>query len=198
MGKAERTKIFIAEKTAPLFNQKGYAGTSLNDMTDATGLTKGAIYGNFEDKDDVALASFDYNMNALISHVRELQANERTALGKLKAFITVYRNGLQSSLVLKGGCPIVNTGTEADDTHPRLKEKANAALARWHKSISAIIQQGKIQGEFKENVSSNDFASLMIAMIEGGFTLSKISGDSSYLEQSLNQLDSLIAAKLKR
>ena len=44
MGKAERTKIFIAEKTAPLFNQKGYAGTSLNDMTDATGLTKGAIY----------------------------------------------------------------------------------------------------------------------------------------------------------
>lgn len=197
MGKAERTKEFITEKTAPLFNQKGYAGTSLTDMTDATGLTKGSIYGNFEDKDDVALASFDHNMNKLIGQVRELQSTERSAKGKLTAFITVYRNGLQSA-VLKDGCPIINTGTEADDTHPQLKEKTSAALTRWHKSISAIIQQGKMQGEFKENINSNEFASLMIAMIEGGFTLSKISGDSSYLEQSLHQLDQLITSKLKK
>jgi len=197
MGKAERTKIFIAEKTASLFNQKGYAGTSLNDMTDATGLTKGAIYGNFEDKDDVALAAFDHSMNSLISQVRELQADERSALGKLKAFITVYRNGLRSP-VLKDGCPIVNTGIEADDTHVLLKEKANAALSRWHKSVSAIIQQGKMQGEFKENVNSNEFASLMIAMIEGGFTLSKISGDASYLNQSLDHLEQVIARQLKK
>jgi TetR/AcrR family transcriptional repressor of nem operon len=196
MGKADRTKEFITQKTAPLFNQKGYAGTSLTDMTDATGLTKGSIYGNFEDKDDVALAAFDHNMNALIGQVRELQSTERSAMGKLKAFITVYRNGSQSA-VLKDGCPIINTGTEADDTHSQLKEKTNAALARWHKSISAIIQQGKMQGEFKEDVSSIEFASLMIAMIEGGFTLSKISGDSSYLEQSLNQLEDLILVKLK-
>jgi TetR/AcrR family transcriptional regulator, transcriptional repressor for nem operon len=197
MGKAERTKEFIIQKTAPLFNQRGYAGTSLTDMTDATGLTKGSVYGNFEDKDDVALAAFDHNMNALIGQVRDLQANERSALGKLKAFIAVYSNGLNSP-VLKDGCPIVNTGTEADDTHALLKEKANAALARWHKSISAIIQQGKMQGEFKEGVNSNDFASLMIAMIEGGFTLSKISGDSSYLEQSLLQLHQLIRLRLNK
>ncbi|MGZ3944482.1 MAG: TetR/AcrR family transcriptional regulator [Mucilaginibacter sp.] len=195
MGKAQRTKEFITQKTAPLFNQKGYAGTSLTDMTDATGLTKGSIYGNFADKDDVALAAFDHNMQALISEVRELQADERSALGKLKAFITVYSNGLKSP-VLKDGCPIVNTGTEADDTHALLKEKASAALARWHKSVSAIIQQGKMQGEFKENVNSNEFASLMIAMIEGGFTLSKISGDNSYLEQSLLHLEQLIGMHL--
>src|SRR5579863_2894330 len=196
MGKAERTKDFIIQKTAPLFNQKGYAGTSLTDMTNATELTKGSIYGNFDDKDDVALAAFDYNMDLLISQVRELQSTERSAIGKLRAFITVYRNGLQSSPVLKDGCPIINTGTEADDTHPQLKVKANAALARWHKSISAIIQQGKMQGEFNENVNSNQFASLMIAMIEGGFTLSKISGDASYLDQSLHQLEQLIGLHL--
>ena len=198
MGKAERTKDYITQKTAPLFNQKGYAGTSLTDMTDATGLTKGSIYGNFEDKDAVALAAFDHNMNMLITQVRELQTNERTALGKLNAFITVYRNGLQSSPVLKDGCPIVNTGTEADDTHTPLKEKATAALARWHKSVSAIIQQGKMQGEFKEDVNSNEFASLMIAMIEGGFSLSKISGDNSYLEQSIGQLEQLIGRRLTK
>ncbi|MBS1527488.1 MAG: TetR/AcrR family transcriptional regulator, partial [Bacteroidetes bacterium] len=166
-------------------------------MTAITGLTKGSIYGNFQDKDEVALAAFDHNMSQLIEQVRQMQLTERSATGKLKAFIQVYRNGIQSG-VLSDGCPIVNMGTEADDTHSQLKDRVNDALARWHKSISAIIQQGKAQGEFRADADSAGFASLMIAMIEGGFTLSKISGDNSYLGQSLDQLDMLIASKLKR
>ena len=59
--KAERTRNFIIEKTAEIFNRKGYAGTSMSDITEATGLTKGSIYGNFENKEDVALAVFEYN-----------------------------------------------------------------------------------------------------------------------------------------
>src|SRR5581483_1743370 len=118
----------------------------------------------------------------LIEQVRALQASERSAAGKLKAFITVYSNGLQEGILIDG-CPIINMGTEVDDTHSQLKQKVNDALTRWHKSISAIIQQGKMQGEFRENVNSSEFASLMIAMIEGGFTLSKISGDKGYLDQ---------------
>jgi len=197
MSKADRTKQLIIEKTAPIFNKKGYAGTSLTDMTDATDLTKGSVYGNFEDKDDVALAAFDYNMEKLIGQVREQQAGQRSALSKLQAFIMVYRNGLQAP-VLRDGCPIINMGTEADDTHPKLKEKVNSALGRWHKSISAIIQQGKMQGEFRDDVNAAEFASLMIAMIEGGFSLSKISGDESYLAQSLGQLEQLITQQLKK
>jgi TetR/AcrR family transcriptional repressor of nem operon len=197
MGKADRTKQLIIEKTAPLFNKKGYSGTSLTDMTDATGLTKGSIYGNFADKDDVALAAFTYNMDQLIGQVRDQQAGQRSALSKLQAFITVYRNGLQAP-VLSGGCPIINMGTEADDTHPQLKERVNSALIRWNKSISAIIQQGKIQGEFRDDVNATEFAALMIAMIEGGFTLSKISGDGSYLTQSLDHLEQVMAQRLKK
>ncbi len=197
MSKASRTKAFITEKTAALFNRKGYAGTSLTDMTEATGLTKGSIYGNFVDKDEVAIEAFGHNMAKLVEQVRALQATERSASGKLKAFVTVYRNGQQSP-VLADGCPIINTGAEADDTHPELKAKVKDALLRWHKSISAIIQQGKLQGEFKDDINSNDFASLMIAIIEGGFTLSKISGDASYLDQGLGHLDQLIDQRLRR
>jgi TetR/AcrR family transcriptional repressor of nem operon len=71
MSKAERTKQFIVEKTAPIFNTKGYAGTSLNDMINATGLTKGSIYGNFVNKDDVALAAFDYNLKKVDTIIRQ-------------------------------------------------------------------------------------------------------------------------------
>ena len=65
MSKAARTKQFIIEKTAPIFNMKGYSGTSINDITDATGLTKGSIYGNFANKDEVALAAFRFNVKKL-------------------------------------------------------------------------------------------------------------------------------------
>ena len=197
MGKAERTREFIVEKTAPVFNRKGYAGTSMSDLTETTGLTKGAIYGNFENKDEVALAAFDYNLSRMVKQVRELQNTHPTAIGKLGAYITVYRKGLFKP-TLSAGCPIVNTGVEADDTHPLLRKKVGDAVASWHRSISAIIHQGIHTGEIKADVDVAAFASLMIAMIEGGITVSKISGDISYLSQSLDQLERLIDVQLKK
>ncbi|WP_435525010.1 TetR family transcriptional regulator [Chryseobacterium indoltheticum] len=65
MSKAEKTKQFIIEKTATLFNTKGYTATSLSDITEATGLTKGSIYGNFENKDEVSLEVYKYNSGIL-------------------------------------------------------------------------------------------------------------------------------------
>jgi TetR/AcrR family transcriptional repressor of nem operon len=197
MGKAERTREFIVEKTAPVFNRKGYAGTSLTDLTESTGLTKGAIYGNFENKDEVALAAFDYNLQQMIGRVRALQVSHPTALGKLQAYISVYRTGL-SKPTLSAGCPIINTGVDADDTHPLLREKVAEALNNWHRSISAIIYQGIRSGEMKEGVNVPEFASLMIALVEGGITVTKISGDKSYLTQSLDHLEQLIALQLKK
>jgi TetR/AcrR family transcriptional regulator, transcriptional repressor for nem operon len=75
LSKAERTRAFIIESTAEIFNKKGYAGTSLSDLTEATNLTKGSIYGNFENKEEVALAVFDYNC-AKISQVIQEQINK--------------------------------------------------------------------------------------------------------------------------
>jgi hypothetical protein len=70
MSKAEKTRAFIIEKAAPIFNMKGFAGTSMADLTEATGLTKGAIYGNFENKDEVALAVYDYNLSLVVQGLR--------------------------------------------------------------------------------------------------------------------------------
>jgi AcrR family transcriptional regulator len=62
MSKSERTKNYIIEKAAPIFNTKGFAGTSLSDLTEATGLTKGSIYGNFENKEEIAIQVFKYSI----------------------------------------------------------------------------------------------------------------------------------------
>src|ERR1700710_2995811 len=105
MSKAEKTKQFILEKTAPIFNVKGYSGTSLNDMTDATGLTKGSIYGNFNNKDEVALAAFDYNLQKVQNIINAEMDKHESMRDKLLVYIDVYDNFLKYPF-LSGGCPI--------------------------------------------------------------------------------------------
>lgn len=61
MKKSLETRSFIIKKVAPLFNKKGFAGTYLSDMNEATSLSKGSIYGNFKDKNEVAIEALKFN-----------------------------------------------------------------------------------------------------------------------------------------
>src|SRR6476620_11958316 len=141
MSKAERTKQFIIEKTAPIFNAKGYAGTSMNDLINATGLTKGSIYGNFENKDAVAVAAFDYNYSKIVTHIKQKTQQESSMIDKLLVYPKTFRDFFKLPF-LQEGCPVLNTSTEADDTHPLLRKKAIAALALWKKAIVMYIETG--------------------------------------------------------
>ena len=90
LSKAERTRRFIIETTAGIFNMKGYAGTSMSDITQATGLTKGSIYGNFENKEEVALAVFDYNYAKVQRVLQQRMVKAKNHYNKLMVYAQVY------------------------------------------------------------------------------------------------------------
>ncbi|TRW26644.1 TetR/AcrR family transcriptional regulator [Flavobacterium zepuense] len=175
MSKAEKTRQFIIEKTAPIFNKKGYSGTSLNDITEATGLTKGSIYGNFGNKDEVALAAFDYNHATLSSAIKRKMEDKAHPIDKIKVFLDVFAD-LQYVTNLKYGCPILNTAIEADDTHEQLRLRAANAIDKWYKNIGGIIESGQETGQIKDGVDAKEFAGAYIAIIEGGIMLTKVTG----------------------
>ena len=191
MSKAERTRQFIVEKTAPIFNTKGYAGTSLTDITEATGLTKGSIYGNFANKDEVALASFDYNNQQVISIIRTEMDKESTIKGKLLVYSKVYENFLKLHFPT-GGCPVLNTATEADDTHPQLKEKVADAIECWKNKIVGLINEGVERKEFKAPANAEQFALTLIAMIEGAIMIVKATGKLNYRNQVLRLVEKMV------
>ena len=178
MGKAEQTKAFIIEKTAPLFNTKGYEGTSMSDIEAVTGLTKGSIYGNFANKDEVALAVFDYNLQQVDNITRSEMSKRQTNRDKLLVYVDVYDNF--TNCFPEGGCPILNTATEADDTHPALRKKANNAINNWKNKIMSLIDQGIKSKEFNSNTNAEETALSMIATIEGAIMLTKLTGKTSY------------------
>jgi len=192
LSKAERTKEFIIETTAPIFNTKGYAGTSVNDLTKATGLTKGSIYGNFENKDEVALAAFDYNFGKVNAYVKSKITITENSIERLRAYPRVYRDFLKIPF-LQSGCPILNTSTEADDTHPLLREKAAQALAFWKKSIENQIKRGIGRKEIKPDTNPAEIAVVLMSLIEGAIMQAKVTGKSTELKIAMDYLEKIIA-----
>lgn len=191
LSKAERTRQFIVETTAGIFNTKGYAGTSLSDLTQATGLTKGSIYGNFENKEEVALAAFDYNYACISNIILSRIGKAESFYDKLMVYAQVYDQFTRNTFP-KGGCPILNTAVEADDTEGLLKDKAAKAVLKWKKNIQDLIQAGIAAGEFKPEINQSQMALSIIALIEGGIMIAKVTNSQSSLDKIMQTVELLI------
>lgn len=191
MSKSENTKQFIIEKTAPVFNTKGYAGTSMNDIMSATGLSKGCIYGNFENKDDVALAAFDYNHSKVNEHIKARILATDNSIERLLVYPNTYKNYFRYPY-FQAGCPILNTAAEADDTHPKLKERAVVALDFWKTAIENQIKRGIARKEIKPEADPTVIAVIMISMIEGAFMQAKATNRTKELKIAMDFLERII------
>lgn len=191
MTKAEKTRQFIIEQTAPIFNMKGYSGTSMSDLTEATGLTKGSIYGNFENKDEVALAAFDHNLRQVSAVLKAELDKQTSARDRLLVFPRVYR-GFLSAPFPTGGCPILNTAVEADDTHPQLKQKAAEAITAWKRATVKIINGGIAAKEFKAGCDAEQAALTIISGIEGAIMICKLTGRLDDFKKIMSQVENYI------
>ncbi|MER2997961.1 TetR/AcrR family transcriptional regulator [Pontibacter populi] len=190
--KAERTRQYIIEQAAHLFNQRGYAGTSLQDLMAATGLTKGGIYGHFESKEEIALAAFEHASGIILQLLSQTINAHQTAVAKLEALLDFYKKYIISPPIT-GGCPILNTSVEADDTNPLLRASVVKVLNKMYRSLENIVQQGIQNGELKATANPEQFAILFISMIEGGIMVSKAYGNPLHLHTVLKQLRSMLA-----
>lgn len=196
MNKADKTKQLIIEKTAPLFNTKGYAATSLSDITNITGLTKGSIYGNFANKEEVVLEAFKHNVISLqykINDAIDINADEYK---QLIDFIEFYRTHWES-IILTGGCAMLNAATEADDHLLFLKETVKQHFLGWQDKIYQILENGKKSGCFKKDTMSEDYSYLMIMLIEGAILLSRTLNDKKHLHNALDRLIKIINDEIK-
>jgi AcrR family transcriptional regulator len=178
MTKAERTKQFILERSAPIINKKGMAGTSLSDIMEATKLAKGGIYGNFGNKDEICLESFSYLVKLRASHYDKVVASATTAKNKLFSLLNAYHN----LNTLQGGCPLLNFGVESDDTHPEMNARVKTAIRSSQKRIFNILNQGILDKEISPTMNPKDFSIKIFAMIEGAILLKKVLGNDEQMK----------------
>ncbi|TDQ31605.1 TetR/AcrR family transcriptional regulator [Zeaxanthinibacter enoshimensis] len=193
--KAERTTQFIIETVAPIFNKQGYVGTSMSDLTEATGLTKGAIYGNFENKEALALAAFQHNSNLLLQAVEEKLQVPGTAMDKLYSLTSFFRHYDDFTREM-GGCPILNTGVDAEHNNRLLAAAARETLSTIEGKIALVLENGVKNNEIKLPVPPLQFAKQLYTMILGAVSVATISRDRKYLLNTIAYLEILIRKEI--
>jgi TetR/AcrR family transcriptional repressor of nem operon len=180
LTKAEKTRQHIIEKAAVLFNKKGMAGTSINDIMQAANLAKGGIYGNFENKEEICLEVFKHLSQSLLASMDGALNSKISAKDKLFALLDFYENSLLHSD--KGGCPVLNFGTEADDTNPVIKKAVNQTIKETQDRIVKVISDGIENGEFSSAVNAETFAVKMYLSTEGAILVGKIQNSNQQMK----------------
>jgi AcrR family transcriptional regulator len=105
--RGQRTRKLIIERTAAVFDQQGFAGATLNQLVEATGLTRGAFYFHFDSKDALAEAIVRAQQNCLLPILDELDTTEPDPLRRL--ITMTYRTGalFQSDLLMRAGARLM-------------------------------------------------------------------------------------------
>jgi TetR/AcrR family transcriptional repressor of nem operon len=192
--KGEQTRREIVRKSAPFFNQKGYEGTSLSDLMEATGLQKGGIYRHFSSKEELATEAFDYSWGKAVSGRLDGVAEIPDCVNRLKKMIDNFVE-LRAGLV-RGGCPLMNTAIEADDGNPALRARAKKALQNWTVRLSRITTEGIEKHQIDHHIDPLKLSQLIIGSLEGALLISRLQNSdeplraikqhlSEYLEQNV-------------
>ena len=195
--KAERTTAFIIETVAPLFVKHGYVGTSMSDLTEATGLTKGAIYGNFENKESLALAAFEFSSEKLLNAIDKQLSVPGNALDKIFSLTDFYKT-YDEFMEQLGGCPVLNVGVDANHNNAQLAAAAREVAKTIEGKIALVLENGVNRRELKLPVPPLQFAKQFYTMLQGAVAMATVSGDHKYLVNTVTYLDLLIHKEIKQ
>lgn len=172
LTKAEKTKQFILETAVPLYNEKGISGVNIDDVLEATKLTKGCLYGHFEGKDDLSEQVIDLALKMVSDKIRAEVYKGKTIKAKIFGFLDFYKNPFET--FISGGCPIFNTAVQVDDNHPVIKEKVAKVFKTGQQELTALLQHGIDNGEFSKNLDPVVFAFKLVASVEGGVVMCRV------------------------
>jgi TetR/AcrR family transcriptional regulator, transcriptional repressor for nem operon len=186
----------ILHRAAEVFNRKGYFGASMSDIMQATGLEKGGIYNYFDSKDDLALEAFDYAVGLVRQEYQAALKDKRDAIDRLRAIIDVFR-GMSYGIPVAGGCPVLNTAIESDDTHPVLRDHARRAMDEWCEFVRRTVTKGIERGQIRPEVDAHELASFLIATLEGAIMLTKLFDDPVHMNRAVAYLESYLESNVR-
>lgn len=179
------------ELAAGVFSERGFFGSSMTDLLAATGLQKGGLYNHFASKEQLALESFDWAVGMVERRYAAALDGVPGAVDRLLAIAGVIR-GLCADRALPGGCPILTTAIEADDTMPALRDRAREAMTRWQRLIGSNVKAGVVGGELRPDADPYEVATIVTATLEGAVFLSKLYDDDVHMHRAVDHVETYL------
>lgn len=194
MTKGEKTRDRIVAEAAGLFNQRGFEGSSMSDLMAATGLEKGGIYRHFSSKEELAAEAFDYAWrSAFQTRIHDLE-QVPNSIDKLKRFIANFIDGRPA---VPGGCPVLNTATEADDGNLLLRERVRAAWRGWRDYLAEIVVAGRKRKEIRAQADAREVATLIISSLEGALMIGRLERNKEALLTAQSHLERYLETQVR-
>ena len=154
----------ILQSAAALFSQNGYHMTSMDDIVNESGLSKGAIYGYFKSKDDLFLALSDRQLESMIENMQDAFSPKDSAKNKLmKAAEIHFRQITDPNDVWRVTLELWVESPKIPSLEKRVRKRYDLA----HKFLADIIAEGKANGEFRKDIDPDTISSILLAMIRG-------------------------------
>lgn len=165
-------KSKIVEESLKLFSLNGYWHTSVTDILDAAGTSKGGFYNHFASKEDLFFAVLE-NAQRIWREKTLIGLNEiDDPLEKIEQLLLNYRDRyLKDGDTFPGGCIFVTFSVELDDQNPKLCTEVNKGFIGLKRMLKGFLEQAKADGLLKDAVNIEEVIEMLFAGMLGASVL---------------------------
>ncbi len=161
----ENTRDRILGSAKLLFEQKGYHETSMDDIVKTSGLSKGAIYGYFESKEELLGSLHDKEYAELLHRAENLMTEETSATSKLEKIAEIYF--LSHDELSREQCRMSVQFSAASLSIKPIHGEVESQFEKLHAVISSILKEGIRNGEFKKGIDTDAISSILFSTFKG-------------------------------
>jgi TetR/AcrR family transcriptional regulator, transcriptional repressor for nem operon len=188
--KGAQTRHRIVAAAADLILQQGVAGTTLEDVRAAAGVSSSQIYHYFGGKEALVRAVVDYRAQTVVGQIHEPMLAAIEGIDGLRAWRDMIVS-LQEDAGCQGGCPLGSLGSELAELDHVARHDAAAGFSRWQAAIRGCLHGMRDRGQLVPATDTDQLATAMLAALEGGLLLAQIERDVRPLAAALDVMIAL-------
>jgi TetR/AcrR family transcriptional regulator, transcriptional repressor for nem operon len=174
------------------FWSRGYAATSMDDLTTATGLGRGSLYGAFGDKHTLFLRALDGYCTAAIDEVRaELREPGLRAYDRLARHIRSTAASVAADS--RRGCLMARSAAELAGSDDEIARTVERTLAAWRRELVDCIKAAQREGSIDPNENPQALATMLLAFLRGMEALGKGGVKPAQIKAAADEVLSLIS-----
>ena len=186
--KGDLTRQHIIEKSMQLFSVKGYFHTSIDSIVQATGLTKGGLYGHFRNKQEIWDAVYEECVRIWKSTVFQGVRNIADPLARLERVIDNSLKNYLGAGVFEGGCFLLNALVELAGQSPALSQRLLEGFKGFAELIRLWLEEAERQGRLKDGLNLAEIADFIVISLNGAAPLYASSQDPAVWQHTMAQL----------
>jgi TetR/AcrR family transcriptional repressor of nem operon len=172
----------VVHAAADAFREKGYAGTSLQDLTAATGLGKGSLYAAFQDKRGLYLKALDtYCAESLVDVGGDLAGPGR-AIDRVGDFLLGVARGAAGD---GAACLLTSSSAELGGRDPEATERLGGTFAALQLSLESALREAQADGDVGAGADPSALAGMVLAVARGLDTLGCAGADEAALVRTV-------------